>query len=233
MTGKQMVIMNLPFAGDLRQLPGEQAEGEMAEIPAHCRHCGAVFYIDNFIGGPSGGVRLSGITTPCRICGRAANIADGTFNLLDNALYLIDGPPLTRLMIERLKGIAEAAKEKAADAEALLAEIADVNPDLAEALRKRGLPYFVITLILIWLFKSVTLNVTVDLNRLIDHAEAAATSSGPAQLLDAPVPSATPGPNELEHSTLVGTQGGPVSRQLRRQLERQARKPTGRGEQQA
>ncbi|AMK16919.1 MULTISPECIES: hypothetical protein [Sphingobium] len=195
----------------------------MAKVPAHCGHCGLQFYSENFIGGSgASGITLKGNRTNCPRCGGWANLADGIFNLHDDQLELVDGPPLTRAMMAQLRLIAEKAKLKAADAEELLAEVAEVSPELAEKIRGRGLPYFVIVLLIIWLIKSVNLNVTVDLNRLIDQAVGAEQSEKPDQLFDIPLPNQ---PELSPSGSLVyETEIAPLSRQVRRQLERQAHK---------
>lgn len=169
-------------------------------------------------------VQLTNVRVTCPQCGSVARVGDGIYRYANDYLTLKDGPLLTRQMLAQLESIAERAKKIPADSEQILAEVASVSPELAEKLRSKGMSYFVVVLILIWLVKSVNVNVTVDLNQLIDQATGAAETHDPSELLDAPLPSQPVEPNELLPSTSAATREARVSRQVRRQLERQSRK---------
>ena len=200
----------------------------MAGPPARCLNpqCGYVFELTNMFGGSGAisNIYMQGNSTRCPRCGSSASMADGVYEYSGSFLKLKHGPPLTRAMIDDLAAIARAAKEKTIDAEEFLAEIADVSPELAAKLRERGLSYFVIVLVLIWLIKSVSLNITVDVNQLIDQARGAATENCTPSVLDLPLPSPEPGSNESPHPTLAIQMEAPMSRQVRRQQERKAKK---------
>lgn len=199
----------------------------MAGPPAICGnpHCAYVFEFQNMFGGPGGSrISLKGNSTRCPKCGSAAAIGDGEYQYSGGTLTLLDGPPLTRAMLERLSDIALAAKRQSIEVEQLLAEVADVSPELANTLRSRGLPLFVAVLVLIWLFKSFTLNITVDVNRLIDQALEYSAGKEFTDEIDPPLPDQPAEPSAPSPSRWADQQLAPMSRQVRRQLERQARK---------
>jgi ribosomal protein S27AE len=200
----------------------------MARVPAFCPHCGHAFSFEGFIGGTgAGAVRLEGNKTICPQCGEMANIVDGTFSLNNDEVDLIEGPPLTHALILQLQKIVQSSKDKHPGAEEILAEVAEISPELAARIRKRGLPALAIILLLIWLIKSVSLNIDIDLNRLIDQAQGVAEHDSSRDVLDTPLPIEPTAPSEHPRSILAETQGGQMSRQVRRQLERRARKLSG------
>lgn len=200
----------------------------MSGLPAKCRNssCGYLFDTYRVIGGVNANVRISGMGTNCPKCGSMADIGDGTYQVELDQLTLINGPTLTRQMIEQLTRIAKTAKAGVTDAEALLAEVAEVSPELAAKLRSRGLPLFLIILTLVWLIKSVTINVTVDLNRLIDQAIGISAESSDPKLLESDPPT-NQQPTGRSPSTWADQQSLPMSRQVRRQLERRSKKNQG------
>ncbi len=193
----------------------------MAKIPAHCTCCGLQFFSDSFIGGTGArNITLRGNKTTCPRCGGRANFVDGIFDLQDDRLHLVDGPPLTHAMMARLQQVIDKAKGQIGESERLLAEVAEVSPELAAEIRKRGLPYFVILLVLIWLIKSVSLNITVDLNRLIDQAANIEQQIQPNDVLESPFPQA----EKVGTLQKMPGQTTALSRQVRRQMERRSGK---------
>lgn len=200
----------------------------MAGPPVKClnSNCQHVFEMASLFGGTgtATNIMIIGNMTNCPRCGSEAAIGDGVYEYSDGQLRLTNGPPLTKDMIGKLTEIAQSAKTKPIETEELLAEVADVNPELAHKLRERGLGYFAIILLLIWLLKSVSLNITVDLNELIDQAQGTASEGDNPSVLSAPLPHPEAGPNERPHSIAAAQETAPVSRQVRRQLERQSRK---------
>lgn len=195
--------------------------------PARCTNpsCGYLFTASGIFGGGLGlSIQLIGNGTNCPRCGSIARVGDGLYEFSQNGLSLKEGPALTKEMIARLSAIAQSAKSKAIEAEELLTEVAEVSPDLAEKLRSKGLLPFVLILILIWLIKSVELNITVDVNRLIDQAQGVVASNPDPSVFDTPPPIFEAEPSEPPPSTLAAQSAAPVSRQVRRQLQRQAKK---------
>lgn len=196
-------------------------------LPARCIKpaCGHVFWVTNLIGGAgSGDIFLSQNSTSCPLCGSMAMIGDGLYQLSKGSLILKDGPTLTHAMLARLTEIAQSAKSKSIETQELLTEVAGVSPEFAEKIRRLGLPTAVIILLLLWMIKSVEINVTVDLNKLIDQAQEAVADNPEPSVFDTPPPIPEAEPSESPRSTLAVQSEAPVSRQVRRQLERQAKK---------
>lgn len=200
----------------------------MAGPPAKCLNpaCQHVFVMSGFFGGPgtAANIHLQGNVTNCPRCGSPAAMGDGVYEYSGGELRLVNGPPLTRAMVAKLAEITQAAKAKRIEAEELLAEVADVSPELAQKLRSHGFGYFAIMLLLIWLLKSVSLEIKIDLNELIDQAREVSSEVDDPSILDAPLPYTQPAPREPSYSIAADHSEAPVSRQVRRQLERQAKK---------
>ena len=144
----------------------------MASPPAKCTNvfCGYVFPATAFDFSNSFGITIKNCSVDCPKCGSGAQVGDGVYNAPGNKIELVNGPPLTAQMMLQLGHLVQKVKSGALRAEEFLPEIADVSPELAKKIREHGLPSFVVILIIIWLIKSVSLNITVDINRLIDQA---------------------------------------------------------------
>jgi hypothetical protein len=161
----------------------------MGAIPAQCQTCGHLWDVSAMFA-LVGQIHLQGNIISCRVCGGSALIGDGAFELsYDGGLKYLGGSQLTWQMIDRLKDVAQTAKEKiqkgGIDAEDILTEIADISPELAVKLRERhSLPSFVIILILFWLVKGFSLDVKIDLNKAIDQACHIMQGSDPLQHLE-------------------------------------------------
>ena len=140
-------------------------------IFGQCIKCNIAFDIDF---GYDGMLQMQNCGTTCPKCGGEADIVDGAYHHKDGELIGVTGSFLGAELAERLKGVIKKAKQKKSDSIELLADIADVSPGLAEKLKSKvNFPSLVMILILIWLIKSVELNVTVDVNKLIDQAAGA------------------------------------------------------------
>ena len=204
----------------------------MKGLPAHCSSCGLVFLAPNLIGG-SASVHMSGNSTNCPRCGGRAAIGDGNYQLENSRVVGFAGPAFTKLMLDRLHSVAERAKQRVkqgtAEVEEILAEVADVSPELAQRLRsKHNLPIFVLILLLIWMLKSVELNVTVDFNHLLDQAHHIYQGEDPESHLDDPLPPPPERPKPASPSNVVDRLEGRPNRQARRRQQAQARtRPKG------
>jgi hypothetical protein len=79
--------------------------------------------------------------------------------------------PKTRGIIDELNQLAEKARAERLSTDEVLAELADISPDLAKKLRSIGpWPAVGLIMLLFWLVKSFTLDLHVDVNWLIDEA---------------------------------------------------------------
>lgn len=197
----------------------------MTQVPAYCAQCGDLFPSGIALR-RTGRADLSGNRVQCPNCRGMAEVASGTFSEGNDELRLIDGPPLTKMMLARLKDIAERAQKEIPTAELLLAEVAGVSPELAARLGRHGLSALALLAVLITLLQCVSFNVTIDVNRLIDQAWGEGRGEAPEPLQQPAFPA---GSSLSERSTLAATQPTAPSRQVRRLLERQARKRGIRG----
>lgn len=159
----------------------------MAGPPCRCSNCAFVFETPLIEVAP--GIIIQGCAVECPRCGGPAVIGDGTYSNVRDELRLDAGPLSTRAMIDELNRIAKKAREKNFTAEEVLAEIADVSPELATKLKGLGpWPVVGIMLLLFWLVKSVNLDLRVDVNWLIDQAWHIAHGEDPDSHLDSPPP---------------------------------------------
>lgn len=144
----------------------------MAGPPCRCENCGNLFTTNQFEIGPGvSGVSFVGCGVHCPRCGAMARVGDGTYDSVEDVLKLVAGPASTRTLVDHLDRIAKSAREEKLTAEEVLAEIADVSPELAKKLRGIGKwPSVGLVLLLFWIVKSCTLDLTVDFNWLIDQA---------------------------------------------------------------
>lgn len=201
----------------------------MEGLPARCTRCGRTFLVPNLIGGDVD-VAVSHGNARCPSCGGLARIGDGRFAVRGRNVRPLAVPDLTQSMIDDLHRIAERARDTDITADEILAEIADVSPEFADRLREREPSRWVLILLLVWLLKSCSLNVTVDVNRLYDQAVSAAEGHDPEQHLDRlPPPPETPTPYspgqpEFPPATMGDQPPGQPSRQVRRREQRLARK---------
>lgn len=207
----------------------------MRGLPAQCTKCGHTFLVPNIVGG-TGTVDMRGNMTRCPLpgCDGAAKIGDGRYQLEDSQVVGLLAPGATFQMIEKLRDITgrarERAKQGAVEVEELLTEVAEVSPELAKKLRARhGLPIFAIILLLIWLIKSVELNVKVDFNHLVDQVYHISLGEDPESHLEDPLPIPTkPAPMSPPPATSVDRLADPPNRQARRRQRALARtRPKG------
>ncbi|QPX61733.1 hypothetical protein SEA_BUNKER_30 [Gordonia phage Bunker] len=108
----------------------------MVQIPALCRNCGAYNPEPGVIDLVApGSVTVSGTRVSCPVCGGMADLLDGEFGVMDQALVLLSGPEWTVGTLKRVKAIlgAVASQEEADNA---IAEIEEIAPGLADWIRR-------------------------------------------------------------------------------------------------
>lgn len=206
----------------------------MQGVPAYCSYCGHVFLAPNLVGGAVGSqFVIKNSATFCERCKHPASIADGYYRMSQTGLVLVNGPTITRHIVDRLAAIANRAREQAKkgtiSAEEFLTEISDVSPELAEKLKaKHSLPVVVLVLVLIWLIKGVNLNITVDVNRLIDQAVEETQHRPVDTILEKAINSRSrPEPiRQDQYSFGIAATGARPNRKTRRKSASQARKKT-------
>lgn len=109
----------------------------MASIPGYCPHCGCIFdgtggiHVEN-----ATSVTVSGSRMTCPNCGRMANLVEGTFNERGRGLELVSGPPLTRVILDRLQELARRVEADQITPEQIIEEAEAVAPEVAQVLRR-------------------------------------------------------------------------------------------------
>lgn len=145
----------------------------MATIPSHCHSCGAVFPSRMIsIEGNVQGLTLSNNSESCPFCGGRAFLADGVFNIANDVISVISAPRFTFEMLQKL-GVAVAEAYKDPSKTAQLNEIAEtIDPELAGVVKKltsSNRLTMVGLFLLAMAIKSCSLNVDLDVNKLIDQ----------------------------------------------------------------
>lgn len=146
-------------------------------IPAHCPSCGAVF--QSRILSISGNVKnltLSGNKETCPFCSSTANTAEGVFDLAGDVLSIISAPQITQQMLHKLNQLVAESYDEKADPEVLAQKAIQINPtfgNLIRTINKNKKLYFTGLLLIIVAIRSCSLNVSLDLNKLIDQIKGA------------------------------------------------------------
>jgi hypothetical protein len=98
------------------------------QIPSFCPHCGLIFPSRAFnFGGNVTNLVLTGNRETCPRCGQMAELPDGTFNVVDDTIEVLQATPLTRARLSDLANVLDRARRGA---------IAD--EDLADAVEREG-----------------------------------------------------------------------------------------------
>lgn len=195
-------------------------------IPAKCRNpaCGAIVPFPMMV--RAANVHLSGNTTRCTQCGSIADVVDGHFGADAETLVIKQAPQRTIDIFAELQRIADKAKAEKLDTAEILAEVAEVSPELADNLRKRGLTSTILVLLLITLVNSCSINVNLDLNKAIEQGLQAiyGSVSAPIAAPPAPQPRETkPTPDAALPTTTVAMLPAPPSRRARRRQRGRAK----------
>jgi hypothetical protein len=182
-----------------------------------CRDCKAEFPIGGVFGG-SGNVVMEGCCTTCPTCGGITDILDGSYLIRDSQLIGLSGPKFTLDVARRLVAIVEKARDNTDfNATDIINEIADVSPELADKIKNRGFGIWALLLLLIWLIKSVELNITLDLNKLIEHTQSYEQNHVPDHNFDAyPIPDDTIVKTSVQPKIAMHRRSLPSNRKERR-----------------
>jgi len=150
-------------------------------IPALCPSCGAVF--QSRLLSTSGNVKnltLSGNKETCPFCGNMANTAEGVFDIANGIISVISAPQITNQMLQALGAIVKKACEEKTDPEVIAKEVEKLDPSLGEMIRaisKSKSLYLTGLLLIILAVKSCSLNISLDINQLIDQVRDVAPST--------------------------------------------------------
>jgi hypothetical protein len=187
----------------------------VAGLPAHCPHCGHTF-ISTDLSGIDARIIINSVAVECPRCGKSADVLDGQYDFVGNAINVSGAPKKTIEILTALQTALRAAQAGEREQE-ILAKIGKASPELAveaqDAVRKGGI--YLLILLLLALLHGCTQNIheSVDWNELVDQAHTYITGSDPY-------------PIERTHTEAQESddKSPKMSRQLRRQQERQSRK---------
>lgn len=104
----------------------------MIGLYARCVSCNGVFEAPNLFGGNCAAVNLAGNSvSPCTICGKGPGlILDGTYNLSNDQMTLVDGPQSSWDALKELAAIVKASVEAGEAPEKTIDRIAAIDPRL-------------------------------------------------------------------------------------------------------
>jgi hypothetical protein len=150
-------------------------------IPAHCPSCGAVFQSRLLsISGDVKKLTLSGNKETCPFCGNMANTAEGVFDIANSVISVISAPKITNQMLQTLGAIVKTAYKEKSDPEVVAQEAEEIEPSLGKIIRtisKRKSLYLTGLLLIILTIKSCSLNISLDVNQLIDQLRGVAPNT--------------------------------------------------------
>ena len=155
----------------------------MATIPSHCHSCGAVFESRILsIEGNIKGLTLSNNSETCPFCGGRAYLAEGVFDIANDVVSVLKAPHITVEMLQKL-GVAVIEAYKDASKTEDLCQVAEsIDPGIAKTVKgitsKKSL-IFVGLFLLAIAIKSCSINIDLDVNKLIDQLK-----SEPPQSVD-------------------------------------------------
>lgn len=201
--------------------------------PAFCMNCNIIFEVAAFgFNGPGAAtIHLSSNLATCPQCGGFAKVGDGTYTYQHGQMNLKSGPPFTRAMVDAIAAIAQRAKRDSLSTEEIIREVAGVSPELADKLKSRlSLPSVVLILILFWIVKGVSLNISLDANRLWDQATELFNRNPDMEIgPDTPLPPIHLTKAEQRAPTrLADRSANPPNRKARRRAAAQSRRATKR-----
>jgi hypothetical protein len=148
----------------------------MTTIPSHCHSCGAIF-ASRFISieGSVKNLTLSNNSETCPNCGGRAFLANGVFDIANDVISIISAPSFTKEMLSKL-GVAVAEAYKDPSKTEQLNSIAEgIDPELAKVVKKitSGNKLTMVGLFLLAMaIKSCSVNIDLDVNKLIDQLKA-------------------------------------------------------------
>ena len=162
----------------------------MAGPPSRCQHCGFAFQTGLIEIGPDvHGITFENVSVTCPQCGGNANVGDGTYSSVGDTLRLLVGPSDTQSLLSELQDIAERGKTENLTSVEILREIAGVSPEFAQRLEQgRSWPAVGLILLLFWLVRSVSLDIRIDFNWLVDQAWHIGHGEDPEKHLTSPAP---------------------------------------------
>ena len=107
------------------------------QFPAFCPKCGLIFQSRLIaIEGNVQGLTLQGNRETCPRCGAWAELPDGTFDVIGDAIRVLSASDLTRERLLRLQAILQAANEGRISEEEAEEAVAAESPEIATLLQR-------------------------------------------------------------------------------------------------
>ncbi|WP_394891157.1 hypothetical protein ACG873_07545 [Mesorhizobium sp. AaZ16] len=200
----------------------------MVQIPAYCEHCGNLFASRLIsIQGNVRSLRLSNNKETCPRCGKMASTIDGVFDTADGVMRMLQGPQFSADMLRQFTDLLDKAHVDRLSGDELYQQAAAINPELGKAIAPlRGKSTSVLGIILLIIIAALQscdfkLEAKVDINQLVDQAVDYLERTEEPDLRT----SGSPKQDRLKRTHMPEIDpAAPVSRQVRRQLERQRQK---------
>ena len=96
----------------------------MTSPPAHCQSCDAFFFSTMMRFENARGISFTNTRVQCPKCGAMAQILDGTYDFVDNAIHLLAGPATTAATLRQIAALLEAARTRGDTREELRSTLA-------------------------------------------------------------------------------------------------------------
>ena len=142
----------------------------MTGVPAHCESCGFVFISNEISVINSFNATFYNVIVTCPKCGKNACVIEGTFDFVDDAIYVKKAPAQTIEILKILQETLIKARNSNSNEE-ILSEIVNVSPKFGDFLRlylnKYGINAFII--LILCLLQTCSNHTTMDWNELIDQ----------------------------------------------------------------
>ncbi len=166
----------------------------MVGPPSKCPACGLLFE-SSLIGiAPSvASITFENVAVSCSRCGSLARVADGNYTSVHDTVELVSGPKSSIETLEALRKLAERSRNENLSAKEIIRELSGISPEFAEKIEQgRSWPAVGLILLLIWMIKSVSLDIRIDFNWLIDQAWHISHGEDPERHLNSHAPPAFP-----------------------------------------
>ena len=144
----------------------------MSYVVVHCGHCGCLFKSRKYVVRHPG-IILAGNLEGCPTCGQMAEVLDGVFDAAMTIIKLIDGPHMTRDLLEKFADLIAQTQRGQITFDNLEHEAAKLNAKFGEAVasvRVDGIAFWTGVLLLAALALQLRLDAQLDLNSAFAQA---------------------------------------------------------------
>ena len=151
----------------------------MALIPSHCHTCGAIFPSRAYsFSGNIKGLNLSNNSEKCPYCSGTAYLAEGIFDIAENAVSIISSPDITKENLHKLGVAVIDAYKDPKKTKDLLALAKTISPEVAGAVEKIAtsnkltlIGLFLLAMIIKSCSVNFNVDVSLDVNELIEEMQ--------------------------------------------------------------